>query len=99
MPDDQRSVAGSSIRLGRGSVDVSARRSGSQYRTEIEVRRLGGDKITIGHTLPADARIASVRLDGRVVSSYRTRTTNRGLEVTVPTRGGGQHALVITTRS
>jgi hypothetical protein len=98
VPADQRSVAGRDIRLGNGSVDVSARRSGERYRTEIQVRKLGADAIAIGHTLPRNARVSDVRLDGRSVSSYQTRTTNRGLEVTVRTGAGGHHELVITTR-
>jgi hypothetical protein len=97
LPDDQHSVAGRDIRLGKGSVDVSAQRSGRRYRTEIDVRRVGADKITIGHTLPRGARLVDVRLDGRRVIAYDTRVTNRGLEVSVST-SGGHHELMITRR-
>ena len=97
VPADQEAIAGRDIRLGNGSVDVRARRIGDAYRTEVDVHRLAAAKITIGHTLPRDARVAEVRLDGRTVGAYQTRVTNRGLEVTVPTTGG-QHTLVITRR-
>ena len=65
-----------------------ARRIGDTYRTEVDVHRLAAAKITIGHTLPRDARVAEVRLNKRTVGAYQTRVTNRGLEVTVPTRVG-----------
>jgi len=35
-------------------------------------------------------------LDGQVLSSWTSRTTNRGLEVTVPTKAG-THTLEVTT--
>jgi hypothetical protein len=38
-----------------------------------------------------------VTLDGDEVP-YATRTTNRGLEVTVRARGGGSHTLVVRAR-
>jgi len=98
VPAGQASVAGRDIRLGGGRVAVSARRSGDLWRTTVEldarVRRLW-----LGHTLPRDARVRSVRLDGEV-TPFRTRRTNRGLEVTVPVdaAGGGRHGLTIRTR-
>ena len=51
-------------------------------------------KLSIGHTLPAGAKVAKATLDGKPVTP-ETRTTNRGLEVTVPT-GAGTHTLVVT---
>ena len=51
-------------------------------------------KLAIGHTLPAGAKVAKATLDGKPVTP-QTRTTNRGLEVTVPT-GAGTHTLVVT---
>ena len=88
-------IAGKEIRVGRGSIDVSAARSGNRYRTTVDtgvkLRRL-----VIGHTLPRGTAVRSVRLDGRRVD-WRARTTNRGLEVTVAA-GRGDHTLVIATR-
>ncbi|HEV3376258.1 MAG TPA: hypothetical protein VG126_03165 [Thermoleophilaceae bacterium] len=53
----------------------------------------GSGALWIGHTLPRGSRVESVRLDGRRVR-WRERETNRGLEVTVKTRGG-EHRLVV----
>ena len=54
-------------------------------------------RLRIGATLPADAHVDQVRLDGRKVSADE-RDTNRGLEVTVATSPGAKHTLVVTTR-
>jgi len=95
VPPQHPSVAGRNVRLGaRGRVAVSARAEGGSYRTSVEltgrVRQLW-----LGHTLPADADVRRVRLDGER-TEYRTRRTNRGLEVTVPLRDAeGAHEVTI----
>jgi hypothetical protein len=94
VPEGQPRVAGSSIRLGdRGAAAVEASRSGKTYRTRVQV---GApiSTLAIGHTLPAGATVAKAELDGTTVTPT-TRTTNRGLEVTVPTTAG-THTLVVT---
>ena len=87
-------IAGEDIRVGEGSVDVAASRDGDRYRTtvdtDVRLRRLD-----IGHTLPRGSAVRSVTLDGRRVD-WAARSTNRGLEVTVPA-GAGEHTLVIRT--
>ena len=98
VPAGQPSVSGERIRLGGGFADVSASVLGLRHTTRLEVdRSVGADKIWIGHTLPRGSRVARVVLDGRVLSDWASRTTNRGLEVTVPTKPGS-HTLVVTTR-
>ncbi|SDO78652.1 hypothetical protein SAMN04489867_0581 [Pedococcus dokdonensis] len=98
VPAGQPSASGSHIRLGRGFADVTAEHSGSRYTTQIAVpRSVGADKVWIGHTLPRGSKVAKVMLDGHVVKHWTSRTTNRGLEVTVPTKSGS-HTLVVTTR-
>jgi hypothetical protein len=52
----------------------------------------------IGHTLPRDATIRSVRLDNRKVNDYETRVTNRGLEVRVEADPDDVHTLRVTAR-
>lgn len=89
-------IAGEDIRLGDGSVDVAAGRTGKQYRTTIDADDAPARRLELGHTLPRGARVKSVRLDGRR-SGYRARLTNRGLEVTVKTRPG-EHTLEVTAR-
>ncbi|MEA2284535.1 MAG: hypothetical protein QOJ21_578 [Solirubrobacteraceae bacterium] len=89
-------IAGTNIRLGAdGSVDVSAQRSGRRYTTTVTAN--APVRLRIGHTLPAGARVADVRLDGREVDADE-RKTNRGLEVTVATSPGAAHTLVVTAR-
>jgi hypothetical protein len=96
VPPYQRAIAGRRIRVGRRSVDVIAGRRGRRYHTRVRARvRLR--RLTIGHTLPAGARIARVRVDGHRVR-YRLRTTNRGLELTARASPRRRHELVIRIR-
>jgi hypothetical protein len=95
VPDGQSSVQGRDIRLGRGSVDVLASRSGDTYRTQVDVGNgVGADEVAIGHTLPAGSHPTAVVLDGHAVHDFQVRQTNRGTEVTVTT-GAGHHTLTI----
>jgi len=80
-------IAGRDIRLGDGTIDVRASRDGQAYRTVVDTGNAPVERLRIGHTLPRDVRVASVRLNGRAVD-YETRLTNRGLEVTVRARPG-----------
>ena len=89
-------VGGRRIRLGSGAVDVTAARRGRRYLTVIDTRRAPVRRLTLGHTLPAGSAVRRVRLDGRR-HAYRTRVTNRGLEVTVRTRPG-VHVLTVRAR-
>jgi hypothetical protein len=97
VPPDQPSVAGSNIRLGRGSVGVFASHSGASYTTKVDATRTPVHELVIGHTLPRGSMPATVRLDGRRVKHYKARLTNRGLELTVDARPGRRHTLTITT--
>jgi hypothetical protein len=98
VPPNQPSVAGSNIRLGSGSVDVSASRAGSVYTTRVDATRTPVTTLIVGHTLPTGARIASVQLDGTSRRDYTTTQTNRGLEVTIPAQPGAAHTLTVTTK-
>jgi hypothetical protein len=86
-------IAGRDIRLGKGSIDVAASRDGKRYRTEVDAKV---KHLRIGHTVPRDADVRSVTLDGKRVR-WDERTTNRGLEVTVEA-GRGDHTVVVETR-
>jgi hypothetical protein len=86
-------IAGRDIRVGKGSVDVAAARDGKRYRTEVDAKV---KHLRIGHTLPRDADVRSVTLDGKRVR-WDERTTNRGLEVTVEA-GRGDHTVVVEAR-
>jgi hypothetical protein len=96
QPPSAAPVAGTNIRLGAsGSVDVRAQRSGTSATTTVLAH--APVRVRVGATLPANAHVRDVRLDGRRVSADE-RDTNRGLEVTVPTSPGAQHTLVVTWR-
>jgi hypothetical protein len=86
-------IAGRDIRVGDGSIDVAAARHGARYKTAVDARHVHVSKLTIGHTLPAGANVASVRLDGQRVQ-WDAQQTNRGLEVTVGARPG-RHVLEV----
>jgi hypothetical protein len=93
VPDGQQRVAGSTIRLGSGSVDVLAEHTGKDLRTVV-TRHLNTG-LTIGQVLPAGASVASATLDGHPVA-YRTVTTARGTEVVADAgQGGGTSTLLI----
>jgi hypothetical protein len=96
VPDGQPSVAGEDIRLGDGSADVLAARDGDRHVTVVDTSRAPVRTLQLGHTLPRGSSVASVLLDGRRVSDFATRETNRGLEVTVDARPRGRHVLVVS---
>ncbi|WP_203591311.1 hypothetical protein [Streptomyces sp. SID13031] len=93
IPGGQQKVAGSNIRLGRGSVDVSASLVGKELRTEVHTKGLAAT-VTVGAVLPAGAKVRTVTLDGRA-AQYKLVTTARGTEVRVTARGS--HSTVRIT--
>ena len=97
VPPDSPEISGENIRLGDGSVAVSADATGDTYTTTV-----GPDvalrELLVGHTVPADKEIASVTLDRAPVADYRVRSTNRGKEVLVKAAPDGEHTLVVVTR-
>jgi hypothetical protein len=87
-------IAGDAIRLGdSGKLSVRASRSGSTWKTTVDARV--PVRLSIGATLPRDAQVSDVRLDGRIVDKYASRLTNRGLEVTVPAAPGAPHTITV----
>ncbi|WP_254546247.1 hypothetical protein [Halomarina pelagica] len=100
VPPDEPRVAGENVRLGDGEVAVEATADGDAYRTTVRAA-VDLDELVIGHTLPEDARVDSVALDGRP-APHRVRETHRGREVLVSIEGedaGGEHVLAVETRS
>ena len=92
VPPGSPGVSGKNIRLGRGSVAVSADHDGRTYTTKVST---GLDvDLTIGHTIPRGANVDSVKLDGRNVR-YHVRTTNRGKEVFAHAPTTGAQTLVV----
>ncbi|GAA4071454.1 MULTISPECIES: hypothetical protein [Actinomadura] len=98
IPPGQSRVSGRSIRLGSGSVDVTAESRGGTLRTVVNAARLDGVALRLGHVLPSGAEVASVTLDGRPVAPT-VRRTARGDEVVVDAGARrGTSTLVITLR-
>ena len=97
LVDGAARASASNVRLGRGAVDVHASRDGSAYTTKVDGSGLRGvETLWVGHTLPRDADVASVQLDGAPVGDYEMRLTSRGLEVRVDADPAGVHTLVVT---
>ena len=94
VPPGQERVAGSNIRVGAGSVDVSARHNGSTWRTTVrsDVRA----ELAVGAVLPSGSTVARVTANGKPVR-YEAVETARGLEVRVTARDRDT-AVEITTR-
>jgi hypothetical protein len=93
VPEGEPFVKGDDIRLGGGDASVAAIRSGKRYTTRVRLDDLRV-KLTLGATLPSDARVARVFADGRRVRNYDARQTNRGLEVTAK----GKRTLTVVAR-
>jgi hypothetical protein len=96
VPVGQTSASGKHIRVGRGDVDVTARREGKVYTTTVT--RHGRIALALGSVLPPGAEIASVTLDGTAVKPTVVGTA-RGLETLVRRDAGlGTSTLVVTVR-
>jgi hypothetical protein len=99
LVDGAKRASAANVRLGTGAADVHASRTGSSYLTKADASGVPGlQTFWIGHTLPRDATIRSVRLDNRKVNDYETRVTNRGLEVRVEADPDDVHTLRVTAR-
>jgi hypothetical protein len=92
--DSQESISAKNIRLGNGSVAVSADATGNTYTTTV-TPDVALRELLVGHTVPADKEIVSVTLDGEPVEDYRVRRTNRGKEVLVKAAPSGARTLEV----
>jgi hypothetical protein len=96
VPEGQPGLSGDNIRLGDGSVNVSAERERNTYRTTVEPN-VTLQRLTIGYAVPSGKRVSSVTLDRSPVS-YSVRETNRGEEVLVDAPTTGVHTLEVGVR-
>jgi Mannosylglycerate hydrolase MGH1-like glycoside hydrolase domain len=94
VPDSWPGLSVSHLRVGSGSLTAAATREGKTHTTTLAAAPAGWE-LTLGHVVPAGAQVASVTLDGVVVSAA-TRTTTRGKEVYVQATTGAPHTLVVT---
>lgn len=96
LPVGQTEASGRRIRVGTGSVDVSAKHQGKTWTTVVT--RNGRTNLTLGAVLPGGSRIASMTLDGTKVAPTLTRTA-RGLEATARAgTGSGTSTVVVVLR-
>ena len=70
--------------------------SQARYTTTLDTGSAPVRDLALGATLPRDAKVESVTLDGKKVG-WQQRTTNRGKEITTKT-GAGRHTVVVTAR-
>jgi hypothetical protein len=96
VPAGQRSVSGTNIRVGTGSIDVAARHDGSSWNTTVTARL--ACTLHAGATLPAGARVHLVTLNG-IPTPYVVRDTNAGRQVLVSTSCSGhtRHIHIVAT--
>ena len=76
-------------------ISVSAAHAKDRFTTRLTLAGLRLGSLEIGHTLPANSAVKQVLLNGREVSHFSSRLTNRGLEITVPAHGGGPFTLTV----
>jgi hypothetical protein len=86
VPPDQTTVRGTAIRVGTGSVDVAASHRGDTWTTTVTGRL--ACTLHVGATLPANATVSAVTLNGAPVP-YVVRDSNQGRQVVVSTSCGG----------
>jgi hypothetical protein len=92
----KQGLSGRNIRLGSGSVDVSASASNGTYQTIVRPN-VSLQELTIGHTVPRDAEVLSVTLN-KNAAPYEIRETNRGKEILVEAPTSGKQQLIVKTR-
>jgi len=83
------------LRIGDKILAVAAQHQDKLYITEVTLP--AGYRLEIGHTLPANAAIESVTLNGKD-TAYGVRSTHRGNEVVAQVADAGAYRLVIRTR-
>jgi hypothetical protein len=95
VPASWPSLSVSNLRVGSGSLAVTASHRAGAYRTQVS--GAGGLSLTLGTVLPAGAKPASVTLNGKPVH-YQQVATTRGnaVEVTV-TAPAAQEMLAVQT--
>jgi hypothetical protein len=96
IPDGQDRVSGRNIRVGSGSVDVTAVRARATLVTTVT--RRAPMALTIGAVIPYRTEVKSVRLDGRP-AEFTVRRVPRGTEVVVEVPAGlGASGLTVSYR-
>jgi hypothetical protein len=95
MPSSWSNISIQNLRVGGGSIDVSVEQDESRYMTMVSAPV--GWSLIIGYTLPTDAEIEAVTLDGAEIA-YEIIDTPRGHEIRVKTITDATHTLVIIVK-
>jgi hypothetical protein len=95
LPSAWPTLAVSNLRVGNGTIAVSAKQNGNQYTTMLNAQR--GYQVQIGYVIPAGTKPTSVTLGGTQVK-YQTIQTTRGNEVVVEAPSGPNLTVVITAQ-
>jgi len=95
LPSSLPHLSIQNLRVGDEILAVAAQHSDKLYVTEVTVPV--GCRLEIGHTLPANASIESVTLNGKA-ADYEVRSTHRGSEIVAQVFTAGSYRLVIQTR-
>jgi hypothetical protein len=93
VPSGQSTVSGSNIRIGIGSIDVTANHSGNTWTTTVTSRL--SCTLHVGATLPAGSTVTSVTLNG-ATAAFTVRDTNAGRQVFVSTTCGSTAKVTVT---
>src|SRR3989440_1831066 len=92
VPPNQSTVSGTAIRIGTGTIDVTAMHSGNTWTTTMTSSGLACTP-HVGATLPAGSTVQSVTLNGAPVVP-QVRDTNAGHQVFVSTACGSTAQVV-----
>jgi len=95
LPSSLPHLSIQNLRVGDEILAVAAQHSDKLYVTEVTVPV--GCRLEIGHTLPANASIESVTLNGKA-ADYEVHSTHRGSEIVAQGFTAGSYRLVIQTR-
>src|SRR6266566_5072407 len=78
VPPGQATISGTAIRVGAGTIDVTATHSGNTWTTTVTSRL--ACSLHVGATLPAGSTVQSVTLNG-AAAAYQVRDANSGRQV------------------
>ena len=94
VPSGQSTVSGTAIRVGTGTIDVTATHSGNTWTTTLTSQLTCN--LHVGVTLPAGTTVQSVTLNG-TPTIYSVRDTNSGRQVFVSTSCGSTAQVKVVT--
>ncbi|NIM92197.1 MAG: glycogen debranching protein [Anaerolineales bacterium] len=95
IPSSWTNLSVKNLRVGHGTIDVSAEHNDLTYRTTISAP--AGWTLIIGHTIPTDSEVESVMLDD-AETEYEIVDSIGGRTIQVKTTTGTEHTLVVSVK-